>query len=612
MSPRPSHFTPHASRPIARHLPLATCYFLLPPSFFLLFLLSACSLAEDITPPPGIQATETAAAQSSAAPIYPEGMPDAAAGAAIFVQHCVQCHGPAGKGDGPRAAQVQGQLPDFSLADFRRAHAPQAWFQVITNGRLEKTMPPFAEALTDAERWDVTAFLYTLSASTATLEQGQQLYTAQCAACHGATGLGNGPQGGADLPDFTSPKFFATKSEQAFYQSITDGLPTGSHNFTDSLNEDERWAVVDYVQSLGYQSQSTAPANGLVTVQGRVTNGTAGASVPVVLPIVLHVFDDVNETKTYTTTLNLGVYTFADLPLKPQQSLAVTTDYADVRYLSQIIQLKGTEQQVSLPLQIFETTTDPGAIRIETWHVFFQVKQSGMVQVSELVNFSNTGDRTFTAPKPGEATVEIPLPPGATGLQFDDGALGERYLATAQGFAHTASVRPGAQVLNVLFYFDLPGDEPLDFTQTMPYPVEAVNVLAPNDVLEIKSQQLTGPQTQNVEGATYLIYTDSTLPAGDNLTLTLTPANPNANLTRLALGGFVLIAVVVLGVWWFKLRKTNATVLASTARRDELIRAIAQLDERLSARTISDADHRAQRTRLKAEALRLMENKQDT
>ncbi len=615
----PSRFTSHASRPPTCHVPPAPASVVRRPSsvfglssfVLLLILLSACSLAEDITPPPGIQATETAAAQSSAAPIYPEVMPDAAAGAAIFAQHCVQCHGPAGKGDGPRAAQVQGQLPDFSLADFRRTHAPQEWFQVITNGRLEKTMPPFAEALTDAERWDTTAFLYTLSASTATLEQGQQLYTAQCAACHGATGLGNGSQGNADLPDFTSPKFFSTKSEQEFYLSITDGLPTGTHRFTDILNEDERWAVADYVQSLGYQSQSTTPANGLVTVQGRVTNGTAGARVPDALPIVLHVFDNVNETKTYTTTLNLGVYTFADLPLKPQQSLAVTANHADVRYLSQIITVKGTEPQVNLPLQIFETTTDPSAIRIETWHVFFQVKQSGMVQVGELINFSNEGDRTFTASQPGEATVEIPLPPGATGLQFDDGALGERYLATPLGFAHTASVRPGTQALSVLFYFDLPSAGQLNFTQTTHYPVEAVNILAPNGLLEVKSGQLAGPETQNVEGATYLIYTDADIPAGGNVTLTLTPANPNANLPRLALGGFALVAVVVLGVWWFRSRQTKATVPASTTRRDELTRSIAQLDERLSSGTISDADHRAQRTKLKAEALRLMENKQD-
>jgi mono/diheme cytochrome c family protein len=589
--------------PATFHLPPALSSILRLSSFVLL-LLSACSLAEDITPPPGIQATETAAAQSAAAPLYPDVMPDAASGAAIFAQHCVQCHGPAGHGDGPKAAQVQGHLPDFSLEAFRRLHAPQDWFKVITNGRLEKTMPPFADALSDSERWEVTAYLYTLSASTVTLEAGQQLYTAQCAACHGATGQGNGPQGAADLPDFTSPKFFATKSEQDFYLSLTSGV----HVFTDTLTEAERWAVVAYVRSLGYQSQPTATSNGRVTVQGKVTNGTAGASVPVALPVVLHVFDNVAETKTYTTTLNRGVYTFADLPLQPQQSLAVTTNYAEVRYLSQIIQIKGTETQVNLPLQIFETTTDPGAIRVATWHVFFQVKQAGRVQVGELLNFSNEGDRTFIAPQPGEATVEIPLPPGATNLQFDDGALGERYLATAQGFAHTASVRPGVQALSVLFSFDLPLAGRLNFTQTARYPVEAVNVLAPNGVLEVTSQQLAGPQTQNVEDATYLIYTAAALPAGDDLALTLAPANPNTNLPRLALGGLALFAVIALGGWWFGLRKkSKATAPASTARREELIQALAQLDERLAGGALSEADHHTQRAKLKAEALRVVE-----
>jgi len=602
MAPRTARFTSYASRPTTCHLPPALSSVLRLSSFVLL-LLSACSLAEDITPPPGIQATETAAAQSASAPIYPDVMPDAAAGAVIFTEHCTQCHGPAGQGDGPMAAQVQGQLPDFSVTDFRRTHAPQDLFTVITQGRLEKTMPPFTDSLDDSERWDVTAYLYTLSASAPTLEQGQQLYTAQCAACHGASGQGNGPQAAGDLPDFTSPEFFATTVEQDYYQSLTAGLPTSAHLFTDALTEDERWAVAEYVRALGYQSPSTTLSQGRVTVQGKVTNGTAGASVPPAQPVVLHVFDDVTETKTYTTTLSRGVYTFADLPLQPQQSLAVTTNYADVRYLSQIVQVKGTENQVNLPLKIYETTTDPGAIRVATWHVFFQVKQAGLVQVGELINFDNDSDRTFVAAQAGEATLEIPLPPGATDLRFDDGALGERYLATEEGFAHTALVRPGANALSVLFSFDLPLSGPLDFTQTARYPVKAVNVLAPNGVLEVQSQQLAGPQTENVEGATYLIYTDSAIPAGDNLALTLAPANPNANLPRLALSEFALLAVVLFGGWWFRLRKKSKPAL----RREELIQALAQLDERFANGTISETSHATQRAKLKAEALRLME-----
>jgi len=508
------------------------------------------------------------------------------------------------------AGQVQGKLPNFSLAAFRRARAPQDLFKVITNGRVEKTMPPFASSLTDAERWDVTAYLYTLSASTETLEQGQKLFTANCAACHGVTGQGDGPQSVSALPDFTAPEFFATQFEQNFFQAMTTG-----HVFTETLTEDERWAVSAYVRSLGYQSQPTTaptPSNGLVTVRGKVTNGTAGAKVPADLPVVLHIFEDVTETNTYTTTPSSGVYTLADIPLKPQQSVAVTADYGGVRYASQILEFKGTETRLDLPVQIFETTTDPGAIRIATWHVFFQVKEAGMVQVGELITFANAGDRTFTAPQAGEATVKIPLPPGAANLQFDDGALGERYLAEPDGFAHTAVVRPGAKSLSTLFSFDLPLARRLDFAQTTRYPVEAVNVLAPNGALELKSQQLSGPQTQNVEGTAYLIYTGATILAGDDLVLTVTPAGANANLGSLAVGGLLILAVAALGVGWFGLsKKRKASGPVYSPRRQELIQAIAQLDERFAGGEGSEAEYRIQRAKLKAEALRLTERKED-
>jgi len=349
----------------------------------------------------------------------------------------------------------------------------------------------------------------------------------------------------------------------------------------------------------------------VVTVQGKVTNGTAGAKVPVALPIVLHVFEDVTETNTYTTTLSGGAYTFADIPLKPQQSVVVAADYGGVLYPSQILQFKGTETRLDLPIQIFETTTDPGAIRIAAWHVFFTIKTTGMVQVGELITFANDGDRTLTAPQAGEATVKIPLPPGAANLQFDDGALGGRYLAEPDGFAHTAAVSPGAKALSVLFSFDLPLAGRLDFAQTTRYPVAGINVLAPNGALELKGQQLSGPQTQDVQGTPYLIYTGASIPAGGALAFTLTPAGAGANLGRLAAGGALILVVAVFGVWWFGLgKKRKAGASTYPPRHQEVIQAIAQLDERFAGGDGSEADYRIQRAKLKAEALELMKPKE--
>ena len=69
------------------------------------FLLSACdfTLAGDVTPPPGALMSS----QSTAEPLStPSSPPDAAAGADLYSQHCVDCHGTGGLGDGAQAARV--------------------------------------------------------------------------------------------------------------------------------------------------------------------------------------------------------------------------------------------------------------------------------------------------------------------------------------------------------------------------------------------------------------------------------------------------------------------------------------------------------------------------
>ncbi len=152
-------------------------------------LISGCSLAGDVTPPPGFilptsLPTETITSEAS----FPTERPSAARGATIFAERCAPCHGVQGDGDGAQAAQLPS--PPAALSDplLARNASPAYWFDVVTNGRLENFMPPFAEGLSPAERWDVVHFLYTLSAAPEALEQGATLYQDNCARCHGPQG----------------------------------------------------------------------------------------------------------------------------------------------------------------------------------------------------------------------------------------------------------------------------------------------------------------------------------------------------------------------------------------------------------------------------------------
>ncbi|MGH2520861.1 MAG: c-type cytochrome [Anaerolineales bacterium] len=576
-----------------------------------LIVLTACSLAEDLTPPPGLALTQAAAATASG-PAFPETQPNASAGAALYVQHCAACHGDSGKGDGQLAAQVQGQLPDFTAPEWRRARAPQELFRTITNGRIAQTMPPFGDALSPAERWDVTAYLYTLSMDGSTVEQGQTLYAQHCAACHGDSGKADGPQASGSLPDFTAPQFFAAQTEENFLNLISPGA--GAHAFADQLTDDARRAVAALVRALGYQARPSAaplPSEpGKVTVHGAVTNGTANAAAPDGLPVELHVFNQVAQVGIYTTTVSAGQYSFVNVALEPEQVLIVTLDYGDARYTSQVARFSGNEAQFDLPVEIFETTTDPGGISISRWHVFFNVARPGTVQVGELMIFSNASDRTFVA-----EGLEVPLPLGAANLQFQDQALAQRIQATPSGFAYAGAVRPGPEALSLLFSFDLPLNASLDFEQATPYPVSAVSVLVPEGTLRVRAGQLAAPERRDVESTPYLSYTGPALPANSALTLTVAPAGAGSNLVWL-IAGVGLVALAGAGLWVWQRRRglmspAPLVRLDPEQRRAELVAAIAELDEAFEKSDYAEPDYQRRRARLKAEALELMRMKME-
>ena len=69
---------------------------------------------------------------------------DAAIGKALYNKHCKSCHGSKGLGDGPKAAEMDGDLGDFSSKEFQ-AQSDGALFYKTTIGRDD--MPEFTKKL---------------------------------------------------------------------------------------------------------------------------------------------------------------------------------------------------------------------------------------------------------------------------------------------------------------------------------------------------------------------------------------------------------------------------------------------------------------------------------
>jgi mono/diheme cytochrome c family protein len=95
-----------------------------------------------------------------------------------------------------------------------------------------------------------------VAADAKSLAEGKELYTANCADCHGETGKGDGPMAaytGEPLPsDLTDAEWKHGSTDGEIFLVIHDGVEnTGMRNFDKELTEQQIWHLVNYVKSLG-------------------------------------------------------------------------------------------------------------------------------------------------------------------------------------------------------------------------------------------------------------------------------------------------------------------------------------------------------------------------
>jgi mono/diheme cytochrome c family protein len=642
-----------------------------------LLFLSACSfsLAEDITPPPGSNLPAAMPTQAEVSgPLYPMIAPNPQAGAPIYAEKCAPCHGPTGQGDGPQANQLPNSPAPLGDPQFARLAKPADWYAIVTQGNLERFMPPF-NSLTDRQRWDVVAYAFSLSASPDTPDRGQELYAASCAECHGRTGQGNGPKAATlptTPPDFTNQEFMAAKSADDFYQAISAGVSPAMPAFAGELSEDDRWVLADYLRLLTFGSVSESAATGGGTASpgtslaaspespqatalpgsafpeatagagtppvetppaslGRVTGqvlNASGGKIPPDLTIALHGYDDMQQTySTTTTALPDGTFSFEKVEMPVGRAFIASAEYQDIAYSSEVAVVEAGSTDLQLPFAIYETTTDPAALSVDRLHFLIEYGEPDTLRVVELYIISNLSDRTLVPAKEGEPTVTFSLPPGATNLQFQDGALGERYVQLEGGFGDTAVVRPGFGNHQVVISFDLPYKDRAELVQPIDLQTNAAVVLVPEDGLKVKSDQLTDAGLRDVQGMSYHMFNASRLEPGTSLAINISGRPGKGGLaagsnTGMLVGGLVFgIVLIGAGAWLFtRTRRTEADMpeqedaaVSPSSGRDELdadtlLDAILALDDQYQAGELPEEAYRQRRAELKEQLIDKLES----
>lgn len=607
-----------------------------------LVFLSACSLVEDVTPPPEYHAPTASTAET----IYPIVPPDPAQGAKIYAEECATCHGADGRGNGTMASTLSVEVPAIGRPEVAMNVRPVEWFDLVTNGRTGRSMPPF-DSLSDRERWDVVAYTLSLHITQAEIDTAKPIFEQQCQGCHGAQGKGNGKQAKKiDVPDWSQPKRLALLSEEALFQTITAGsgdMPA----YRAALSNQQRLALAGYVRSLAFASQpmaetaasTVAPEGSAVpvtatpfvvrrlpettAVSGSVIDGS-GSVLPAGLKATLKAYDD--SQLAYTRTVLVasdGRFQFLDVELARNRAFIVAVTVQGVDFESDVLNSSDLSAGHTLelpPITIYDVSNDVALLRGDRLHLFIDFSDPAQIQVIELLIFSNPTRQVIAPTVESSALLNFSLPAAASDIQFQDGRLGDgTYLQTSDGFG-VAQAYPPDEGYQILFAYNLPYQRKGSFELNVPIDISEAVLMVPQDGVRLKGNRLVDAGTRLVQGVELQLYTLNNLSPDSPLTLSLSGRPPQGTQVTsgstatliIGVGAFGLVCAAA-GLLFFR-RRVKKTIPAENRENEtpeSLMDAIIALDDQHRAGELNGEPYYSRRSELKQRLEQLLDQQRN-
>ncbi len=254
-------------------------------------------------------ACRSAGSAASTASVATTGSIASLEGHALFMAHCAPCHGVTGRGNGPAAIALTVAPRDFLRERFRYVSTlngvptDEDLSDSIRNGRRFGEMPAGPQLTDDEVRvlidyvreiqrlgWledlrkefaddddtspeeieeishirveprDAIQVRRPAPSFQRKTETGRELYTANCASCHGLSGRGDGMAKPLDeqgrpisVRDLTSGEFRGGTKIEEIFKRIRCGVPGTPMSAAVALSDEEVWQLVYYVRYLAGQ-----------------------------------------------------------------------------------------------------------------------------------------------------------------------------------------------------------------------------------------------------------------------------------------------------------------------------------------------------------------------
>ncbi len=212
-----------------------------------------------------------------------------AAGKALYGEHCSQCHGDAGDGEGLMADLLRPRPRDFRRGIYKSRRTMQGelptegdLFRIIGNGMPGTSMPAWRGLLGDEQISQLVDYIKGFSldfedypaeqellleggieATPESIARGREVYEkAECAKCHGVAGRADG-RSATTLEDEWEHRIYPADLTQPWtlrggasvedlYRTLTTGVNgTPMPSFSDAWNAEDLWHLAIYLHSIG-------------------------------------------------------------------------------------------------------------------------------------------------------------------------------------------------------------------------------------------------------------------------------------------------------------------------------------------------------------------------
>lgn len=347
-------------------------------------------------------------------------------------------------------------------------------------------------------------------------------------------------------------------------------------------------------------------------ISGSLTNGTTGERVPGV-EVVLKRYEGDQEIEDQKTLSDPeGKFYFSGLDQGEGHNYILNTLYKGVEYDSPPVVFKDQQREIPLDITVYDTTDSDKKILVVMHHVLMEPRE-GALWVRELMIVENHDNRVYVGSHEIEPdkkeTVRISVPPQAREIEPLRGLMSGYIVQLPDGFADTMGIKPGRKEIQFRYKVDY-GTSNLTLPKRINLMTSSLDFFIPDGIKAVgENVQYAGLVGE--PGKQFLHFSGKNLPKDSQAALTLEGLLTKKKSFK-GIAPILAIALVGIGLIYPLLRRrkkpgeTKKEIEADSEEeltlqeeRQNILRAIAELDDLMDSGQISPEEHHKKRRLLK-------------